>query len=470
MGGLDTVGRRVFVVANGQPVFELRTRLHPLFGQVDGEVPLEPASRRQLLHQVRRVERLPPLADGDDRVLHAEVVGGGRQQRDLHVARDGNLGLVWLEERDLRRRFVLVGHDVINDRFRVQLAARRLELDRIRARFLDDDLAQQELRVVPVHFEPAGVAVLRVFAPCEIEMREHGGLIRPGANRDLGPLDRLNVPSRDVRSRADPGILGELIINRDRRDHRRGENVEVVLERLGVASGQVVIHPLADVAEDRGPGVVIVLAGGEVDRRVVFAAVHAVMQLDLLGAGVQDLDRERYVGAGDDPGKLGMVARLNVRQPGVRGTDDVGEQGAPGRVEAALRGQRGVNAKKDDHARERISHLQDPALVDDSIHLDLRQVLDRLRLDRREERPGDTFRVLIQGQIVDQAVLEGRVRLFNRLRRVQRVDPSQHRQDDPQHRERRRARQPQVKDDPPEPEREAKKMVENHFRKQKRQR
>ena len=91
--------------------------------------------------------------------------------------------------------------------------------------------------------------------------------------------------------------------------------------------------------------------------------------------------------AGDDPRQLGVVAGLDVDQPGVGRPDDVGQEGPLGRVEDALGGERRVEAEDDDDAAEHVGHLHQPMLVDDRVDLDLGQVVDRPGLDGRQHAP-----------------------------------------------------------------------------------
>ena len=113
------------------------------------------------------------------------------------------------------------------------------------------------------------------------------------------------------------------------------------MQRLGVAAGHVVVHGLLDVVERDLPGVVVVGARLELLDRVELAAVHAVMELDLLRAdALVDVHREDDLLAGHDLG----IARLDVLQPGVGRPDDVGQEGPPGGVEDALGGEGRVEA------------------------------------------------------------------------------------------------------------------------------
>lgn len=132
-----------------------------------------------------------------------------------------------------------------------------------------------------------------------------------------------------------------------------------------------------------------------------------------------------------------------------------------GRVVDRLRIEHRVDAEDDDDRRQDVGRLEDAPLVDDPLDVDLRQLADGLRLDRRHERLGQVLTVLLEGQVVDQAVLEFGLGRLDGLGRVHPVDAGDDRPDDPQGRERGRGGQTHAEDDPPDPGRQGERMVEH---------
>ena len=347
--------------------------------------------------------------------------------------------------------------DVVNDRRGVGLPLGRLELDRIRSGLIDLEPPDELLRVGGRDLHRRGLAL------AELQVARPRRLVRPGADGDLRPLQRFDVPPLDVRPGRNAGVVRELVVERDGRDHRRGEDVQVVAQRLGVSTRQVVIHALPHVPHGVLPGVAVVAAGGEFLRGVKLTAVHAPVEHDLVGTGPHDLDQEWDVRAGDDLGQLGVVPRLDFLQPSVCRPDDIAQEGPHHRSGNAFLSEHRVAAEDHDHGREHIPDLDQPALVDDGVDLDRGQVLDRLLLDRRQERLRHLPALPAEVEVINQAVLERRVGLLDRPGRVEPVDPPEHRQDDPPDGERPAPRQAQEQDDPAEPDRQADQMVEQDF-------
>ena len=95
------------------------------------------------------------------------------------------------------------------------------------------------------------------------------------------------------------------------------------------------------------------------------------------------------------------------------------------RVESqnALRRKKPVEAKHDQDAGERIEGARQSLLVHDRVDLDVREITDGPRFQGRHDRLGHLAALLAQLQVIDQAVLESRVRVFDRPRRVDAVDP-----------------------------------------------
>ena len=101
--------------------------------------------------------------------------------------------------------------------------------------------------------------------------------------------------------------------------------------------------------------------------------------------------------------------------------------------------------------------MHQPVLIDDRVDLDLRQVVDG-PAPRASPGPPSAARSRwrLQLEVVDQAVLERRVGLLDRLGGVEPVDPPTQRQDDPEDaRTTAAADQPEGQHDPPKPDRQA---------------
>ena len=248
---------------------------------------------------------------------------------------------------------------------------------------------------------------------------------------DPGPLDRLDVAPLDAGAGGDAGVGGECEVEGDGRHHRRRQDADAVAARLGVAAGEVVIKVLLDVRQGELPGVRAVLAGGEVGGGEILPAVRAVVEDHPPRPRPLGLGREDDEIARDLLRQLGVVAGLDADQPGVRRPGDVDQHGPPDRVDDALGCQKHVEAGQDHHPRQRVEHLDEPALVDDLVDLHAGQVVDGLGLDGRQDRRRDVGAVAAEVQVADQAILELRVRLLDRPRRVEPADVAQERHDQP---------------------------------------
>ncbi|WP_406693398.1 hypothetical protein V5E97_20445 [Singulisphaera sp. Ch08] len=168
---------------------------------------------------------------------------------------------------------------------------------------------------------------------------------------------------------------------------------------------------------------------------------------------------------GHDLGKFRVIARLDVHEPSIGRSNHIRQKRPLGRVENTLGRQKGIEAEQNENGRERVGNLDQPALIDDGIDLDAGQVVHRLGLDRGHGRLRNLGPTPFQVEIVDQAVLEGGIRLLDRLRRIEAIDPPDQRQANSQDRKRDPSRQTGEQDNSPQPDRQTKRMVEHHLHK-----
>ena len=459
---LEAVGLGLLRVADRQPVFELVAGTGFQGGQVEQFGPADRRLGGLLLEVVDRSEDRPPPVDMEGDVLEAEVVGGLEDEVDRRVARDleGRLGRI---PEGGRRGGVLEGVDVVDDRLGVGLAAGGGELDRVGAALGNLEATREREGVLggDRHRDRAELA--------QVDLAGAGRLIRPGPDGDDRPLDRLDVAPLEIGASRGLGVGREVVVELDPRDHRRREDVELVAEALGVARGDVVLEVLLDVPEGRLPGVVVVLAGGELGGGEELAAVGAVVEDDLLGPGPLRLDGEGDVRPGHDLRQVLVVARLDVDQSRVGRPDHVGQERPAGRVDDALGRQERIEAEGDHDRRQDVGHLDQAALIHDRVDLDPGQVADRLGLDGRHRRAGELGAVPAEVEVADQAVLERRVDLLDRPGGVEIVDPPDQGEHDRPGRIDPRARQSAVEDQAAGPGRQADRVIEQDLREEDRQ-
>ncbi len=241
--------------------------------------------------------------------------------------------------------------------------------------------------------------------------------------------------------------------------------------RFGVTAGQVVVDelraPLGLHVSKRGqPGIKVVRASGEFLGGVELPAVLAIVKRDLGGAGTLNLDRKVHIRARHHMGKGVVVARLDVHQPGVGRSGDVGQKGPPGRVEDAFGREKRVEAEDDHDARERVDHPDQVPLIDDRVHLNPRKVLNSLRLDGRQEELRRLIAMAAEIEVADQAILEARIGEFDRSGRIEEIDPAEQGPNDPPCRENQAAGQSDRQNDQANPDRQSEHMVEKHLEEQ----
>ncbi len=128
--------------------------------------------------------------------------------------------------------------------------------------------------------------------------------------------------------------------------------------------------------------------------------------------------------------ELGIVARLDVDELGIGGASHVGEERAAGRVVDTLGREDRVQGKNHAEARERVDGSQHALLVDDRIDLDVGQVGDGPCLERGHHGLGHQGAVAPKLEVVDQAIFECRIGVFDRPGRVDAVDPPHERHGD----------------------------------------
>ena len=489
IGGLNplvVVGPIGFLgVADRQPVVDHVPRLDAQAGRVDLDRRLEYARRFLAVREILGQEDLIPLIDMEDGVADAVIVGGGDEEGNLDVDRDLGRRFLGLQEGDVGRGLVGDGPDVVLHGLGVDLPLGGREADPIASRLIDVETSNQLVLSLTrdIHRDlhnPLGLAVLsfgdgprrvgrredRPAVILEDEKRRLRRLIRGRVNRDLGPLERFHCPARDGGGRGQPGVgRGERVV-RDIRDHRGAEHLDVVVQRLRVAAGQIVVKALPDLPHRQGPGIVVIRSRTERRGRVKVAAVDAPVKQDLFGTRPLQFDRERNIQAGNHLGKLGIVSRLDVNEQCVGRPDDVGQKGALGGVEDALGRERGIEAEDHHDAGEGVEHPQENLLADHGVDLNLGQILDRLFLHHRHDRLGEFLAMLAQVEIVDQAILERRVGPLNGSRGVKMVNLAEQGTHDPQRKERQRRGTAAPENHPPQPDRQAEEVIEHDLKEQ----
>ncbi|WP_435018890.1 hypothetical protein TA3x_000879 [Tundrisphaera sp. TA3] len=420
--GLGAVGSRLLVVAGHQHVFDLGPRLQLQAGQVDLLGHGDLSFRLLVFPEVAGDQRLAPLGDAQDERLHAKVVDRLDHQRHPGVA--GHLDAGRGGDEPDAGDLVAGRVDVVQDRVGIDLAARRLELDRVGAVRLDAESAREPVGILAAHRHGDGALL------AEVEVARLGRLVGPGVDRDHRPFDGIDHAAFHAEPIGHAGVGRELVVERHPGDHRRGQDMNPISARLGVAAGDVVQGVLLDVPDRRLPLVVGVRPRCELLLGEEAAFIDARPQDDLLGADPLDLDRERDVGPGHDVDQLGVVAGLDRHEPGVGGAHHVGQEGPLGRVHDALGRDHHVQADQDDEPQQGVERPEHPALIDDPVEFDLGQVPHRLRLDRTQGPLGQLVAVLAEFEITDEAVLEGRVQILDRLGGVEPVHPLNRRADD----------------------------------------
>ena len=181
---------------------------------------------------------------------------------------------------------------------------------------------------------------------------------------------------------------------------------------------------LLDARQSDLPRIVQMAACGKLTRREELAAVDAELQQNLPRPHALHVDREADMRAGHDLRQLGVGTRLDVHQPRVGRAHQIRQKRSPGGIENALGREGGVQAENHDHPGEGIGRAHQSLLIDDGVDLNLGQIADRPRFQRRHDGLRHLALPATQLQIVDQAVLERRVSVLDRFRRVDPVDPA----------------------------------------------